>query len=60
MELVAEANYKATKNLNFLLWYSYLQTKANDGKPDNAANPSTYSDITSAKSTVRFEAVYRF
>ena len=59
MELVAEANYKATKNLNFLLWYSYLTSKADEGKSDNATNP-TYSDITSTKSTVRFEAVYRF
>lgn len=59
MELVAEANYKATKNLNFLLWYSYLQSKDENGK-QNATDITKYDEVKSAKNTVRLEAVYRF
>ena len=53
MEAVAEASYNYTKNLNFLLWYSYLDVKAKAG----AGNPDDYD---SKINTVRFQAVYRF
>ncbi|TQR43072.1 hypothetical protein DMB95_00810 [Campylobacter sp. MIT 12-8780] len=53
MEAVAEVNYNYNKNLNFLLWYSYLDTKAD--LPANAQ-----ADYDSKKNTVRFQALYKF
>lgn len=58
MEVLVEASYKYSDKLNFLLWYSYLDWKAKDGK--QGATPGTYVDAKNNKDTIRFQAVYNF
>ncbi|NDJ26508.1 major outer membrane protein [Campylobacter sp. MIT 19-121] len=53
MEAVAEVSYNYTKNLDFLLWYSYLDVKADA--------PAGYADdLDTKKNSVRFQAIYKF
>ncbi|TKX28091.1 hypothetical protein CQA38_09005 [Campylobacter sp. MIT 12-5580] len=57
MEAVVEASYNYSKNLNFLLWYSYLDWKSDKGV--ESAN-GAYEDAKNTKDTVRFQAIYKF
>ena len=63
MEGVAEISWQATKGLNFLAYYSYLHTSADNGKLESGsetAGTAVYSKVNSAKNTVRFQARYAF
>ncbi len=63
MEGVAEISWQATKGLNFLAYYSYLHTSADNGKLESgteAGGDAVYSKVNSAKNTVRFQARYAF
>ena len=51
MELVGELGWKVNKNLDFLVWYSNLSTKAKQTNAD---------DAKSVKDSVRFQAYYKF
>lgn len=52
-ELVAESTYQLNNKLDFLIYYSYLNTKASNGVGDGV-------DAESSKNTVRFQARYKF
>ncbi len=63
MEGVAEISWQATRGLNFLAYYSYLHTSADNGKLESgteAGGDAVYSKVNSAKNTVRFQAKYVF
>ncbi|TQR43080.1 hypothetical protein DMB95_00850 [Campylobacter sp. MIT 12-8780] len=53
MEAVAEVSYNYTKNLDFLLYYSYLDVKAK-------AEAGVADDYDTKKNSVRFQAIYKF
>ena len=56
MEAVVEASYNYSKNLDFLLWYSYLDWKSDKG----VGTSGNYEDAKNTKDTVRFQAIYKF
>lgn len=57
-EGVVELSYKASKNLSFETWYSYISSNRDD-KSIPKGN-GEFEDYEGSKQTVRFQALYKF